>query len=260
MRATIVLGAALVACASLGAAGAAEIAVIESTSARYVVGQTLDATAPIVLAAGEALTVVHEDARLIRIEGPHNGPAAGPAPDPSAFRRALTQLIVEERPAVGGVGGVRAGEGEAQAADTRPDPWLVHSERSGDQCVLGGAAVGVWRERAGDAVVAEVGVSLARELCANTLERRRATSGVAGAGGAGRRHRLPAAADCLFVVRPDPPARARAHARRPRARDCLVAGCERLHRSSALAAARVAGAAVDRQRRVVVADGVARHG
>jgi hypothetical protein len=161
MRATIVLGAALVACASLGAAGAAEIAVIESTSARYVVGQMLDATAPIVLAAGEALTVVHEDARLIRIEGPHNGPAAGPAPDPSAFRRALTQLIVEEQPAVGGVGGVRAGDGEAQAVDTRTDPWLVHAQLSGDQCVLGGEAPGVWRESASDALVAELGVSLA---------------------------------------------------------------------------------------------------
>ena len=145
----------------LGAAGAAEIAVIESTSARYVVGQTLEATAPIVLAAGEALTVVHEDARLIRIEGPHNGPAAGPAPDPSAFRRALTQLIVEERPSVGGVGGVRAGEGEAQAVDTRPDPWLVHAQRSGDQCVFGAETIGVWRESASDALVAELGVSLA---------------------------------------------------------------------------------------------------
>ena len=86
---------------------------------------------------------------------------AGPAPDPSALRRALTQLIVEERPAVGGVGGVRGGEGEAQAADTRPDPWLVHAQRSGDQCVLGGESVGVWRESASDAVVAELGVLLA---------------------------------------------------------------------------------------------------
>ncbi len=161
MRATIVLGAVLVACASLRAAGAAEIAVIESTSARYVVGQRLEATAPIVLAAGESLTVVHEDARLIKIEGPHNGPAAGPAPDPSALRRALTQLIIEEQPSVGGVGGVRAGDGEAQAVDTRPDPWLVHAQRSGDQCVLGGEGVGVWRESASDALVAELGVSLA---------------------------------------------------------------------------------------------------
>ncbi len=161
MRSTLLIGAALVVCASLRAAGAAEIAVIESTSARYSVGQMLEATAAIVLATGEALTVVTEDARLIEIEGPHNGPAAGPAPDPSAFRRALTQLIVEERPSVGGVGGVRAGDGEVQTVDTRPDPWLVHSERSGDQCVLGGEGLGVWRESASDALVAELGVSLA---------------------------------------------------------------------------------------------------
>jgi hypothetical protein len=161
MRATIVLSAALVVCASFTAAEAAEIAVIESTSARYVAGQTLDAAVPITLAAGESLTIVTEDARLIRIEGPHSGPAVGPAPDPSAVRRALTQLIVEERPAVGGIGGVRAGEFEPQGADTRSDPWLLHAERSGDQCVLGGASIGVWRENASDAFVTEVSISLA---------------------------------------------------------------------------------------------------
>ena len=71
------------------------------------------------------------------------------------------RLIVEERPAVGGVGGVGEGQ-EEQAADTRPDPWFVHAQRSGDQCVLRGSSVGVWRENpASDAAVVEVGASLA---------------------------------------------------------------------------------------------------
>lgn len=161
MKSTIVLGVALLVGAPFVGADAAEIVVLESTSARYVAGQMLDAAAPIALAAGETVTIATEDARLIRIEGPHNGPAAGPMPDPSAVRRALTQLIVEERPTVGGVGGVRGGEAEAQGADTRPDPWLLHAQRGGDQCVLGGQSVGVWRENAGEALVAEVGASLA---------------------------------------------------------------------------------------------------
>jgi len=161
MKSTIVLGAALLVGMQCGVADAAEIVVIESSAARYVAGQMLDATAPLALAAGESLTVVTEDARMIKIEGPHNGPATGPAPDPSAVRRALAQLIVEEPPAVGGVGGVRGDEGEEQGADTRPDPWLLHAGRSGDQCVLGGEGVGVWRENAADAVAAELGVILA---------------------------------------------------------------------------------------------------
>lgn len=159
MRSTLAL--ALIVCATVTAAEAAEIVVLESTSARYVAGKMLDAAAPIALTAGESLTVVTEDARLIKIEGPHNGPAVGPAPDPSAVRRALALLIIEERPEVGGVGGVRAGELEELGPDTRPDPWLLHAQRSGDQCVLGGESVGVWRERADDGVVAELGVVLA---------------------------------------------------------------------------------------------------
>jgi hypothetical protein len=144
----------------LGVAEAAEIVVIESTSQRYSAGQLLDAAAPLTIAAGESVTVATENARLIKIDGPHNGPAAGPAPDASGVRRALAQLIVEERPAVGGVGGVRGDSEEDQAPDTRPDPWLVHAERSGDQCVPRDTAVGVWREEAGEAAVAEVGISL----------------------------------------------------------------------------------------------------
>lgn len=162
MRSTIILGIVLGVGAPLGAATAAELAVVESTSPRYAAGQILDAALSVTLVAGESLTVVTEDARLIKIEGPHDGPASGPPPDPSALRRALAQLIVEEQPAVGGVGGVRGEAQEEKAADTRPDPWLVHAQRSGDQCVLRGSSVGVWREGpSGDAAVVEVGVSLA---------------------------------------------------------------------------------------------------
>ena len=162
MRSTIILGIMLGVGATLGTATAAEIAVVESTSPRYDAGETLDDSVPITLAAGESVTVVTEDARMIKIEGPHDGPASGPPPDPSAVRRALAQLIVEERPAVGGVGGVRGEGQEEQRADTRPDPWLVHAQRSGDQCVLRGSSVGVWRENpAGEPAVVEVGVSLA---------------------------------------------------------------------------------------------------
>jgi len=159
MKHTIVL-AVVVASAWLRTAGAAEIVVIESTSQRYVAGQLIDAAVPLVIAAGESVTVATENARLIKIDGPHNGPAAGPPPDQSGVRRALAQLIVEERPAVGGVGGVRGDSEAEQAPDTRPDPWLVHAERSGDQCVVRDASVGVWREDAAQAAVLQVGVSL----------------------------------------------------------------------------------------------------
>jgi hypothetical protein len=159
MKSKIVLAVVIVG-ASFGVARAAEIVVVQSTSPRYVAGQTLDAAAPLMIAAGESVTVVTESARLIKMDGPHNGPAAGPAPDPSGVRRALAQLIVEERPGVGGVGGVRGDSLGEQAPDTRPDPWLVHAARNGDQCVVRDRPVGVWREEAGKALVVDVGISL----------------------------------------------------------------------------------------------------
>ena len=152
--------AALVICATTGVSQAAEIVVLESNSARYAAGQTLDAAVPITLPAGEFVAIVTEDARLIRIDGPHNGPAVGQTPDEGAVRRALAQLIVEQRPEVGGVGGVRGDGDEAQAPDTRPEPWLVHTQRSGEQCALRGQGVQLWRESATDAAVAELTASL----------------------------------------------------------------------------------------------------
>lgn len=143
-----------------GMAHAAEIVVLDSNAVRYAAGQTLDAALPITLAAGEFVAIATEDARLIRIEGPHNGPAAGQTPDEGAVRRALAQLIVDERPEVGGIGGVRGSDDETQAADTRPEPWLVHAQHSGDQCAVRGQGVRLWREGAADAAVAELGASL----------------------------------------------------------------------------------------------------
>lgn len=152
--------AALMIGATTGISQAAEIVVLESNSPRYAAGQTLDAALPITLPPGEFVAIVTEDARLIRIEGPHDGPAAGPTPDEGAVRRALAQLIVDQRPEVGGIGGVRGNGDEAQAPDTRPEPWLVHTQRSGDQCALRGQGVQLWRESATDAAVAELTASL----------------------------------------------------------------------------------------------------
>jgi hypothetical protein len=161
MRPTVILGVAFGVAAWLAPATAAELVVIESTSPRYVAGQLLDDAVAVVLVAGESMTLVTEDGRVLTVDGPHSGPAAGPEPEASAVRRALAQLLREDRPTVGGVGGVRGDAQDAFSPDTRPDPWLVHAQKSGDQCVLRGREVGVWREETAAEAVVAVGVSLA---------------------------------------------------------------------------------------------------
>jgi len=143
-----VILAALCASFVAGSAYAAEHVVLESNAVRYEAGSLLDAALPIVLESGEFVLLATEDARFLRIEGPHSGPATGNAPDESALRRALALLVAQERTQVGGVGGVRGGGEDEATEDTRTEAWLVHAERSGDQCVLRGADVALWRERA----------------------------------------------------------------------------------------------------------------
>jgi hypothetical protein len=144
----------------VGRAEAAEVVVLESTSPRYMAGQIVDAAQPVTLMSDEALTIATEDGRLARIVGPYSGPAAGSAPDESAARRALALLLGADRPEVGGVGGVRGDTAAESTPDTRPGVWFIHAERGGDQCMLQGQAVQLWREDARSAAAMEVRVSL----------------------------------------------------------------------------------------------------
>jgi hypothetical protein len=137
-------------------AAAAEIVVIESNSPRFVAGQLLDDSAPIELAAGQSLLIVTEDGRVVRLDGPYDGPAVGPAPDAGAVRRAVERLVNAGEPRVGGVGAVRGDEDAGSGVDTRPDPWLVHAERDGEQCARNGRPLELWREDAARSIAVEV--------------------------------------------------------------------------------------------------------
>jgi hypothetical protein len=137
------------------AAAAAEIVVIESNSPRFMAGQLLDDSAPIELAAGQSLLIVTEDGRAVRLDGPYAGPAVGAAPDAGAVRRAVERLVNADEPRVGGVGAVR-GDEDGASVDTRPDPWLVHAERDGEQCARNGRPLELWREDTARSIAAEV--------------------------------------------------------------------------------------------------------
>jgi hypothetical protein len=161
MRAAAI--AAIGMCVAAGAS-AAEIVVLESTVPRFPAGQTMSESTAIELAAGEIVVIVTEDARLVRLEGPYKGPAVGAPPDPSAVRKALERLVSADEPRVGGVGAVRGDADDRAAVDTRPEPWLVHSELGGEQCALRGRSIGLWREdpsRSGSAQITDTATNAA---------------------------------------------------------------------------------------------------
>lgn len=147
-----------------GSVHGAEQVVLESNTRAYPAGRTLDATAEIALAADEFVVFATEDGRLLRIAGPYEGLARGAAADRRAdddrtLRRILAQLFGLESEEAGALAGVRgpAFDDAADAgADTRTDPWVLHAERTGDQCIIGERPARFWRETAVEPSSAEV--------------------------------------------------------------------------------------------------------
>lgn len=147
---------------SAGALRAAEQVVLESNNARYPAGLTLDSTAEIALAADEVVVFATEDGRLLRIAGPYSGRAGGTSDDDvpedvSSLRRILAQLFGLQPEEAEALAGVRGPAGtDADGADTRTDPWLLHAERTGDQCIVRERPVRFWREAGAASASAEV--------------------------------------------------------------------------------------------------------
>jgi hypothetical protein len=142
-----------------GAAFAAEVAVIESSAPAYEPGKTLDPASPIMLTAEQFIVVATEDGRILRLEGPRDAPLAaeleGEEPATGEVIGALARLVGQTGPEAGGLAGVR-GEDDETPLDTRPEAWLIHIGRQGNQCYLSDAPVELWRELGRSTVVSEI--------------------------------------------------------------------------------------------------------
>src|SRR5688572_5700943 len=146
----------IAATAALAAPAAAELVILESNAPAYTAGKTLESAAVIRLGAGESLVIVTDDSRILRVEGPHDGPAAGAPVPESAVRKAIDRLVTPDQPRVGGIGAVRGDDELEAAADSRPEAWLLHAERGGEQCTVRGRPVELWRESSQGAVAARI--------------------------------------------------------------------------------------------------------
>lgn len=194
----VMLAASIAALAAAVAvpAAAADLVVLESGAPTYPAGRTMSSATPIKLGAGEFVVIVTEDARIVRIVGPHDGPAAGASPDSSAVRKALDRLVSANQPRVGGVGAVRGGEETEVAADTRPGPWLLHSEIDGEQCALRDRPIELWRETTASGATAHI-TSAENDAAADVRWAEGATRAAWPTDG------LPATDDRIYLVRFD---------------------------------------------------------
>jgi len=127
-----------------GSSAYAQLVVVEARGAGLKAGQTISATANIVLKEGERLVVISPEGRSITLRGPFSGPpapAASAAADPA---KALAVLVASRDARTKSVGVVRAGTDTVKT----PDPWAIDISRPGPRCLREGDRPEFWRPRA----------------------------------------------------------------------------------------------------------------
>ena len=127
-------------------AHANKLVVMESKAASVRVGQTLDAAAPIVLKAGEGLSLISQDGKIIKLTGPHSGPPiARGAVAASDSKQALAAMLSSRDARTSSVGVFRS----VKPAAKPTNPWWVDiSSAASSRCAQTGQAVYLWRQDA----------------------------------------------------------------------------------------------------------------
>lgn len=135
-----------------GAAQADPLIVIAATNAgeRYQPGTQIDTADAVELAAGGRLTLMSQAGAIIKLDGPHSGPAAasGAASGsdwPDGMKR-VAGLVSTETGATNVLGASRKPDGTTGIA-AQPDLWLLNTDSSGERCIQSGK-LGLWRREA----------------------------------------------------------------------------------------------------------------
>lgn len=153
MRLAVLISSVLV---SGGAALAAQLVVVEAKGTALKPGQVIEAGAPLDVPAGGSLSLVGEDGKISKIDGPYKGPAvAGAAAtgDPGMVQ-ALSRLFVDNQPNATTWGTFRGYETSStfrgEADGERPEQlWAVNVRRSESACIPADGKPVLWRPDTG---------------------------------------------------------------------------------------------------------------
>lgn len=148
---SLLLGAALV----FGGAqvcDARQLVVIDSSSPQYKAGQVIEGSQRLQLSSGSRLTIVGDDGKVIKLEGPFTG-VVGTGGDAGGTGgvvvvEAISKLFSGETPETGALGTFRGARGAGQAGTKAPDVWAIDVSQSETQCVPGGMVPTLWRSQA----------------------------------------------------------------------------------------------------------------
>lgn len=131
---------------------AKQLVVIDSSSPQYTAGQVIDGNQKLSLASGSRITVVGDDGKVIKLEGPFAG-VVGTASDAGGAGgvvvvEAISKLFSGETPESGALGTFRGVRGPSPMGTKAPDVWAIDVSQSETQCVPGGMVPTLWRSQA----------------------------------------------------------------------------------------------------------------
>jgi hypothetical protein len=130
---------------------AAELVVIESTAPQLAPGQVIDATKSLTLAAGTRVSLVGEDGKVVRLQGPFSGrPTTGDgAAGDKGVVRALARLFAPTGPQGTSWGTFRGAEAlRGDEARNPPEIWSFNVLRSETVCLASDTQPTLWRPSA----------------------------------------------------------------------------------------------------------------
>lgn len=120
---------------------AAQLVVIDARGGSYKPGASIASSRPVVLKAGERLSLIAPDGRNVVLRGPYNGLPLQRSGEARNARAALGALIATRNARSSSIGAVRGGPDAAAL----PDPWLIDISRPGARCLREGQTPIWWR-------------------------------------------------------------------------------------------------------------------
>jgi len=125
---------------AVSAAAALDMVVMEARGLRLSPGQVISGGTPLVLEAGQQVTLMSQDGRVVKLRGPSSQAPAPQNPGPQADVQLAMRLLVTQQAARERAGAIRGGESRVP-----PDPWLIDIGVSGVRCLPPNTAPVLWR-------------------------------------------------------------------------------------------------------------------
>lgn len=122
------------------AAIAAELVVISSNSPSYTPGSILDGSSETILAKGETLTLVTQQGKILKLQGPYQGkphPVTGDSKN--SLLESLSKIVTESEEA--------AALAVFRRANKKRGPWSIRVNKNGTYCLVDQTSTTLWRPK-----------------------------------------------------------------------------------------------------------------